>query len=367
MSGKNCDRTSLSTNRDDSYHDDDDDDEEEEDNDNTDDNNRKTIDHVRRHSCGRTGGNNGNGGGGGGADDSNIDHISNEDDVDYTVDDNDSNSSSRTLESSNTNRQSLSTNAIISETIDDVSTWTKKCFRGGERITRPLSESIVSDDIGYNSLRQRSHSHSQQSLANKDYVYRQSMSDYHPMDHVDIVRNMARYYHHQQPQQQQQSVPKHLVHTPQYMGPYGSYDPLGPIYMNHHQSMANYHMMQSQPPPPPPPPPPPSQSTANAYQRANYASMCRTIGCDHCTLTNYMSNHAYDHHHHHPHHLMGPYWDYPTSLLMASNPNLIGHQIGSMLSTGGGGQHHRKVNIKRFSFSFLLLLTPRQNRFVLIV
>ncbi|KAI2798900.1 interacting protein, binding protein [Blomia tropicalis] len=250
---------------------------------------------------------------------------------------------------SNHQNQTMDSNNHEVKTIDDVSTWTKKCFRGGERITRPLSESIVSDDIGYNSLRQRSHSHSQQSLANKDYVYRQSMSDYHPMDHVDIVRNMARYYHHQQPQQQQQSVPKHLVHTPQYMGPYGSYDPLGPIYMNHHQSMANYHMMQSQPPPPPPPPPPPSQSTANAYQRANYASMCRTIGCDHCTLTNYMSNHAYDHHHHHPHHLMGPYWDYPTSLLMASNPNLIGHQIGSMLSTGGGGQHHRKASINNNS------------------
>ena len=254
--------------------------------------------------------------------------------VNSNSEDNDSNSSSRTLE------YSQDSSTLISL---DEPKW-----KGNKSHSRPLSETVSADD--FNPVRLRSLSHLQQLREHR------TSADVYLLE--EAAKNIPRYA-----ALSPSPSPKHFGPNSQYnpaqCNPYYGIDPLGSMYANafsshmHEKSLsnlANYQMMQP----------------AAFQQRPNSANLCR-LGCDHC-IPGYMSCHsslAYD-----PHLGLNnsQFCDcgassVPNSLLLASNPNLLAHPLYAPQTHLGHSQlPTRKVLLCCLCFISRNVRSPLANR-----
>lgn len=230
---------------------------------------------------------------------------------DPIVDDNDSNSSSRTLGSSQES-------ATLTSSDTDDPNW-KQAGDGGcggkssGSKRRSKSEAPLSgDNRNHPPVRLRSHSHLQQLREHR------TSADVYLLE--DAARNVPRYTPSASPKQQ------YGVPGGQYGAAYYGGDPLSNslysnIYAAHLQEkslshLANYQMMQP---------------SAPYHQRSsNYANMCPRLGCEHCTLPGYMPCHSSFLYEQQMGLTSAPFWDYaaatgmPNAILLANHPLLTG-------------------------------------------
>ena len=225
------------------------------------------------------------------------------------LEDNDSNSSTQTLDSFHDSA------TLTSSDIDDPN-W--KGYK--TKPIRPLSESISVDD--FNSIRLRPTSNHQL----KDH---RTSADVYLLENAN--KNIPRYS-----AISPSASPKQLCsqNTQFNSNTYFGADSLSHLYPNtnfpgHFQmldkslnNLSSYQMMQP-----------------NAFQRANYPNLCR-LGCDHCLPVLSCHPSLYD-----PHLSINgsQYWDFtsssvPNSLFLSNNANLTAHQPSTYASQTQLGQ-----------------------------